>query len=244
MVERITDDILKQNEDKDIVVFTLVKDYLRQFDKEFHAMDRISFIVDEFEKNLGICDIDGKYKFEVKPVDSLKELDPDDYIIMITSEYYWKRKETIDELPFKVSGSVYYYEDRETGYYHHYLEKYSDTPIADSIVFRTGMRSPKDYPYSDFTDNAKALFDHMLASHYNDKYKLIWIVGDASIGLDYKDIKNVIFIEDEWKDTIDEEKRDIYYRAIITARYFFLTEHCGFIRFPRPGQIRVMLWHG
>lgn len=208
------------------------------------ALSNIKLIIDDVPRNFGKCELDGDFSVDVVPVEKLKDYNPDEYAILITSEYYWKKFENLEKLDFPITDEIYYFEDRDTAYYHEYLEKYKDTPLEDIIVFRSGMRVAKDYPYSDFADNAKALFDHMLENGYNEKYELVWLVGDPNAYEDYKDVKNVTFLDDEWCHADKEEDREKYYRAICLAKYFFFTEHCSFARLPREGQTRIQLWHG
>ncbi len=245
-LQKLTKQMLDRIGNRRIIVYTMVKSYLRQMAAQFgdESLSKIDLIIDDVERNFGVCELSDTHKYRVVPVDTLRDYDPDEYVILVTSEYYWKKKEHLDKLAYPITKDIYYFEDEDTAFYHEYIEKYKDTPLKDSIVFRSGMRVAKDYPYSDFTDNAKALFDHMLEKGFNERYELIWLVGDISKYEDYKGIKNVTFLDDEWCHSENTEERDRYYEAICLSRYFFFTEHCSFVRLPRDGQIRVQLWHG
>lgn len=245
-LQKLTKESLREIDGKRVIVYTMVKSYLFQIEAEFGSafLDRIDRIIDDVPRNFGTCTLDEKHRYEVTGVEYLQGIDPEDYVILITSEYYWKKYENLKAIDAPITEQIYWYEDTDTAYYHEYLEKYKDTPLKNSIVFRSGMRVAKDYPYSDFADNAKALFDYMLREGLNEKYELIWLVGDPTQYGDYADVKNVTFMDDEWCHAKRKEERERYYEVICLSKYFFFTEHCSFVRFPREEQIRVQLWHG
>ncbi|MBQ9334661.1 MAG: CDP-glycerol glycerophosphotransferase family protein [Lachnospiraceae bacterium] len=245
-LQKLTQSIIDSIGGRRIVIYTMVKSYLKQMAEQFGdvVLARIELIIDDVERNFGTCEVDDTHQYKVVPVDYLQNLDPNEYVILITSEYYWKKKENLDNLPYPITKDVYYFEDIDTAYYHEYLDEYKATPLRDAIVFRSGMRVAADYPYSDFTDNAKALFDYMLEKGYNERYELIWIVADPTKCNDYNSIPNVRFLDDEWCHSKKKNERDAYYEAICLSKYFFFTEHCSFVRLPREGQVRIQLWHG
>lgn len=248
-LKKLERDDLQKNRDKRIICHTMVKDYLRQmnrqFGDEFSILDRISYIADDLDLNFGICELDETHRYEVVPAKRLQSENWDEAILLITSEYYWKKFEGVQKLlsdDLRIE-TVYYFEDIDTMYYHRFLRKYENTPLKNSIVFRSGPRNLADYPYWEFTDNARALFDYMLENGYNEKWELYWLVGNPEEYSDYADIKNVHFLGDSWAYSENENERKEYYRAICLSKYFFFTEHGRFVRFPRDGQTRVQLWH-
>lgn len=243
-LKKITRNDISELKDKKIICYMMVKDYLRQIDVEYGVLDQIECVVDEFKRNWGVCEYDETHSYQVYSTDKLRKINWETHILLVTSEIYWIRYENIKTLKLDGLDTVFYYEDIDTKYYRQYLEKYKNTELKNKIIFRSGMRAIKRFPYADFANNAKALFEYMLEQGYNESYELVWIVGEPNQFKEYYDTNNVILIGDEWSHSTNEREREAYYSNICLGKYFFFTENSSFIRFPREGQIRTQLWHG
>ena len=90
----------------------------------------------------------------------------------------------------------------------------------------------------DFWDNARALYEYMIQNHYNDKYKMIWLVENPN---KYKRHirRNVVFISYN-SFSFNEILLETFY--LKTAKYMFFT-HRGFKQ-RRKNQVVIELWHG
>lgn len=90
----------------------------------------------------------------------------------------------------------------------------------------------------DFWDNARALYEYMIAHEFNEKYRLVWLVEEPS---QYKQFakKNVEFIK---ADSYNPTEIFKCQKIMRTARYFFFT-HWGYKK-ARKNQAVVNLWHG
>lgn len=117
-------------------------------------------------------------------------------------------------------------------------------PLKNMILFRSGHHV---HVYgADFTDNARALFEYMLANGYNEKWELVWLVfhPDSPEFSAYRQIKNVRFIGIDDKASQEKSRRDSYFEAICRAKYIFSTEHVSFAKNTDDRQVRIQLWHG
>lgn len=90
----------------------------------------------------------------------------------------------------------------------------------------------------DFWDNAYALFEYMVSTGYNSKYRLVWLVNAPSLyeEFNYRNVEFVKYNSFSIKEILYEQK------IMRTARYFFFT-HRGYIN-ARKNQTVVNLWHG
>lgn len=202
-------------------------------------------ILDSDPAKQGEKDFHGR-KVTVSGMERLWKL-PEHSVLIITTGYFREEYDLLLEngLPDTVGSVIYYFANRDTEYYEQYLKKYADMPLKDMIVFRSGMGTWEHVAGMDFTENARALFDYMLAEGYNHRYELVWLVKKPEL---YRKVErrnmNVCFISYDWATSEKEKEREDYYRVICRAKYFFFTHACGFCRLPRKGQIRVQLWHG
>lgn len=89
----------------------------------------------------------------------------------------------------------------------------------------------------DFTDNARVLYEYMIANNINKKYKIIWIVDNPQM---YDKPLNVEFLSRKIK-----TKKDIYnfYSKVGSAKYLFFT-HPYWYKEKKSDQIIINLWHG
>ncbi len=176
-------------------------------------------------------------------VEDISAFEPDTKYV-IADDYY---REIYDKLAGKITSNatVYFYANKETSYDLSYREKYKDEPLRDIIIFRSGPHASAYIKGTDFSDNARAVFEYMLSVGLNKKYELVWLVKNPE---DYVSVvnanENVRFISFDWSVVDDEKKRDAYYEALCLAKYIFFTDAYGFCRNARADQIRVQLWHG
>ena len=169
---------------------------------------------------------------------------PEDTEFVIVDDYY---KEVFQQFK-KLSGikkDVYYFANKETAYDLSYREKYKDEPLKNIVIFRSGPHASAYIKGTDFSDNARALFEYALSVGLNLKYELVWLVKNPD---DHRQVaeanKNVKFISFDWSVSDNEQERDEYYNALCTAKYIFFTDAYGFCRNAREDQVRIQLWHG
>ncbi|MBP3594721.1 MAG: CDP-glycerol glycerophosphotransferase family protein [Lachnospiraceae bacterium] len=175
----------------------------------------------------------------------LKEENPEDCAIIITAFY---PAEVLEQLElhgvlnrnFKIFRFANHVEKIDLAY----RKKYKDTPLEDIIIFRSGPIRSAYVPGTDFSDNARALFEYMLANDYNKKYKLVWLVKHPEKFAEYTKKPNVEFLSFDWEDSENPEERERYYHALCLAKCIFMTDAYGFTKNSREDQIRVQLWHG
>ncbi len=182
--------------------------------------------------------------YDIKPLADVKSLNASDDALIIMYEYEKEAYEKIRILREDDQMPVYWFADRATEAEFFYRKKFDGCVIEDVILFKSGSRQ---YIYGeDFSDNARALFEYMLKSVYNKRWKLVWLVYDPSCG-DYdawKQYENVEFIGALDNVSDDAEKRDAYYRYLCIAKYAFVTDDEVFFRRRRDDQTLVQLWHG
>ena len=187
--------------------------------------------------------IEGK-NFNIRPLSEVISLNADEDVLIIMYEYEKEAYEKIHQIRKDAHIPVYWFADEATELELDYREKFSDYADEDIILFKSSSRQ---YVYGeDFNDNAKALFEYMLDSGYNRRWKLVWLVFDPACK-DYdvwKKYENVEFIGAEDNKSGDKEKRELYYRNLCLAKYAFVTDDETFFRRRRSDQILVQLWHG
>lgn len=123
-----------------------------------------------------------------------------------------------------------------------YKEKFKDAAIQKKIAFRSGLATY--VPGFDCWDNAKALFDYMIANHFNDEYELVWFVHNPDEFPQISALKNVKVVSYEWENSDNPEESDRYFYELFTSEYIFFTDTDSWLRYCREGQVRVNLWHG
>lgn len=96
------------------------------------------------------------------------------------------------------------------------------------------------YSVPDYADNARALAEYMIENGYTRKYKLYFHVSNIS---KYKDsVDGITFVSCKDRKGCYKLKR-MY--LMITAGYIMETHSNLFsIRYGKPGQLRIRLWHG
>lgn len=176
----------------------------------------------------------------------LSRIDWQENIILITSDYYREAYEDLckNSVVTENTDTIYFFPNRETEYELDYREKYKHAELENIIVFRSGPHASAYVKGMDFADNARALFEYMLAHGYNERYKLVWLVKNPQEFDKWRNYKNVEFLSFDWSVSENGEERERYYRVLCLAKYIFFTDAYGFARNCRSDQIRVQLWHG
>ena len=238
------EDVSKLN-NKHVYCYEKSVSYLEELLEKYDLLDNIVGIIDDFKRNQGSFEVQGK-QLGIVGTEYLTTVDVSNAVILITSDYYKEAYEKLCEIE-NVTASlnkIYYFANAETEIEFAYRDKYADRELEDIIVFRSGPHSSSYVPGMDFSDNARALFEYMLANGYNEKYELVWLVKYPEEFARYSQYKNVKFISFDWSMSEDLQQRDEYYRVLCLAKYFFFTDAYGFARNCRKDQIRVQLWHG
>ena len=220
----------------------------------------ISYFIESFPQYLkNICgvfavlDIDertplaasvAEMTFELKALTQVKSLDADNDVLIIMYEYEKEAYEKIQSIRGDDRLPVYWFPDRASESEIEYRTKFSGCEPEDIILFKSSSRQ---YVYGeDFSDNARALFEYMIESGYNKRWKLVWLVSEPGLS-DYdqwKRYENVEFIGNDDKESENDEKRELYYRYICLAKYAFVTDDETFFRRRRSDQTLIQLWHG
>lgn len=197
--------------------------------------------LDEFAHNYPALGKASNYSIE-----ELAQAELSEKLIFIATDYYrevFERLQCHADLADTLS-EVYYFANRETEYEEEFRALYQDAALENIIVFRSGPHITEYIKGMDFSDNARALFEYMLAGGYNAKYELVWYVKDPQEFSDYEKYSNVHFIPLEWSVSVKKEERERYYRPLCLAKFLFFTDAYGIARNCRGDQIRVQLWHG
>lgn len=222
-------------------------DYLLELKEEFpEVLENVAGVFDNNRRRQGGVEFEGR-TIPVEDGSRLGLVDWSKAVLLITSDYYQEAYEAIwshlegRELP----DAVYYYANRETTIEEVYRERYKDWGLENIIVFRSGPHAASYVKGMDFGDNARALFEYMVAQHFNETYELVWLVKNP---WDFRHIEEkyhgVSFLSFDWSVSDVLEERERYYRALCLAKYLFMTDAYGFARNAREDQVRVQLWHG
>lgn len=228
-----------------IICFGRNIQYLSEFCSKFDAADDIVCVVDNNPKTHGKVQI-GQNIFSVVSPDKLYSMELKSTAIVITCAYYKEVFEQLSSIEAVAENIevVYQYNDIQLANEQKYLKKYKVSPLENIIIFRSGPAEKVYIKGTDFSDNAKALFEFMLKIQYNKKYQLIWFVKNPKEFDGRYSEENVKFISFDWAGSEVEEETDIYYDALFHAKYIFCTDACDFAKSVRKEQIRVQLWHG
>ena len=228
---------------KKICIMEYSKAYLREMYDKFPELPYPYKLYELSDRYWGKQVFDD-HEFNVYSFDELDNLE-ENSVIIINSGYYMEDVDNLEKRKLPSDLQVYYFANKDTEIYMSYNEKFKNQELKDILVFRSGPAARSYVHGMDYADNARALFEHMLANGYNTKYKLVWMVKNPD---DFKDIKdsydNVDFYSLEWAVSGTKEQQDLYYDALCNAKFLFFTDAYGFCRYPRKGQVRVQLWHG
>ncbi len=244
MLKKWTAEHAHQLEGKKICCVEKSVSYLEELCAKYAILSRIDCIVDANRRNQGSFSFHGR-SLPVYGLEHLAEMDWKRTVLLITSDYHQEAYEAA--LPYLQGKEtqVYYFANQETEYEEEYRQAYKDRPLKDLILFRSGPHASAYIKGTDFSDNARALYEYMLRVGLNKTYKLVWLVKHPEEFSDYKKrYDNVDFLSFDWSVSAQREERDTYYEALCFAKYLFFTDAYGFARNCRKEQIRVQLWHG
>lgn len=231
--------------DKGIVCYGRSESYLRELCARFPVQDKILKVIDDNKRNQGELLFCGR-KLSVMDSSGLSWIDWKENILLITDDYYKEAYEILCQNGCVVENMevIYYFANRDTEYELEYRERYQEHALQNIIVFRSGPQGSSYMRGMDFADNARALFEYMLAEGYNERYQLIWLVKNPREFEKWRAYKNVEFLSFDWSVSENREERDRYFRALCLAKYIFFTDAYGFVRNCRSDQTRIQLWHG
>lgn len=244
-LEKLRDSNVNQIENKRIYCYEKSLSYLEELGQKYAILNRIEAIIDDNARNQGVLEIGGRV-INVQSSEMIERIDWTSGAILITSDYYNEAYEKLCAVGAvnEYLDVIYYFENRETAYEMEWREKYQGQELQNIIIFRSGPHASSYIEGTDFYDNARALFEYMLANGYNRKYELVWLVKNPEDYSRYNMYDNVGFLSFDWSVSENEEEREQYYRALCMAKYIFFTDAYGFARNCRKDQIRVQLWHG
>ncbi len=244
-LERLVQDNIESVAGKGIVCYGKSETYLWELCARFPLRDKLWGIIDDNRRSQGevlFCD----RRLSIRDSASLSQIDWKENILLITDDYYREGYETLCQNSCVAENVdiIYYFANRETECELEYRERYRTHALENIIIFRSGPTASAYVRGMDFSDNARALFEYMLAQGYNERYQLIWLVKNPKQLDNWRKYKNVEFLSFDWSVSDNREERDRYYRALCLAKYIFFTDAYGFARNCRPDQTRVQLWHG
>ena len=249
ILQKLTKENWKQISGKRICCVEASYSYLEEFCDTYNALNSIKVIIDNNEKKQGMLCLQG-HDIPVCAIGHLQEIVTKDaskeWEIIITGDYYREHFEMLVNLS-EVSDlveTVYYFPNKEIAYEEEFRDLYKDCALEDIIIFRSGPHITSYIKGMDFSDNARALFEYMLAEGYNQKYELVWLVKNPDEFVCYEKYENVRFLPLEWSVSDKREERQQYYRTLCLAKFIFFTDAYGIARNCREDQVRVQLWHG
>lgn len=244
-LERLTKENINKVICKQLYCYEKSPSYLEELLEQYDVLDNIIAIVDDFKRNQGAFEVKGK-QIDIVGTECLERIDLSNAAILIASDYYREGYEKLCEIENVVESLdvIYYFANTETEIEFEYRKKYRECELENIIVFRSGPHATSYVSGMDFADNARALFEYMLAEGYNEKYELVWLVKNPEEFSAYNKYRNVKFISFDWSVSKNQAERDEYYRVLCLAKYFFFTDAYGFARNCRDDQIRIQLWHG
>ncbi len=244
-LERLVKENMESIAGKGIVCYKKSISYLEELCAQFPLRDKLWGIIDDNKRNQGELLFGGR-RLPVIDLSGLSQIDWKENILLITDGYYREHYEALCQNNCVAENVeiIYYFANRDTECELEYREHYQDHALENMIIFRSGPAASVYVKGLDFGDNARALFEYMLAQGYNERYKLIWLVKNPQEFDKWKNYKNVEFLSFDWAVSENREERDRYYRALCLAKYIFFTDACGFARNCRSDQTRVQLWHG
>ncbi len=234
---------------KKICCIEASRSYLEEFCEAYDVLKFIEIIIDNNEKKQGMLQLQGR-DIPVCGMEKWSELmdmtQAAEYVFVITGDYFREHFDFLagQEVIRDNFRTIYYFANRETEYEEAFREMYKDAPLENIIIFRSGPHITSYIKGMDFTDNARALFEYMLANGYNRKYELVWLVKEPSEFERYSSYDNVSFLPLEWSVSECFSERQQYYRVLCLAKYIFFTDAYGIARNSRRDQVRVQLWHG
>lgn len=165
------------------------------------------------------------------------------HILLLTTSFYREVAQQLESSDsWRNERKAYFFPHKEELHFYHFYWLYSRLKPQKKIIFRSG-----NYHYIpgwDYTDNARALFDYMIAEGYNRDYKMIWLVHEPQYHPEIDKICNVKAISYDWPGSGSLIQKIRYFYHLRTAKYIFFTDAMQWTRFCGEGQVRINLWHG
>ncbi|MDE7253372.1 MAG: CDP-glycerol glycerophosphotransferase family protein [Acetatifactor sp.] len=244
-LERLVQENIERITGKGIVCYGRSESYLRELCARFPLQDKLRGIIDDNKRSQGDLLFCGR-QLPVMDSSALSRIDWSENILLITDGYYREHYEALcrNNCVTEKVDTIYFFPNQNTECELEYREHYQNYALEDIIVFRSGPQTSVYVKGMDFADNARALFEYMLAQGYNQRYKLVWLVKNPQEFDKWRNYKNVEFLSFDWAVSENREERDRYFRVLCLAKYLFFTDAYGFARNCRPDQTRVQLWHG
>ncbi len=206
-------------------------------------INEVAFIIDNNSYIWGTSQEIGDIQIQIYSPDSLATFNTEPYNILIAAMYYEQLYGNIQSFLGKFNNiNIYYCLSEDDNNLSRFRSVFMKLKLKDRIIFRSGPEKAGDL--WDFADNARALFEYMLENQYNQKYELIWAVGDINKYLyleDYENVKVISYRDEKARGLL---KSFVYQYYLYTAKFFFFTDTCTWLRFRRSGQVLVNLWHG
>ena len=243
-LKKLSSDELNEFSGKKIIGVEYNETYLKELVSKFGITKNIDFIIDDNIRNQGMHTFES-IEIKVTGFSVVSDDMAEESIFLIMSDYYYEAYNKLNSF-FGLGNkkNVFYLENNETAIEMKYRNKYRDFALQNIVIFRSGPHAASYVKGMDFSDNARALFEYMLANGFNEKYELVWLVKNPDEFSQYKDINNVKFISFDWSVSENRTERNEYYRVLCLAKYIFFTDAYGFARNCRKDQVRVQLWHG
>lgn len=244
-LEKLCDSNINQIENKKIYCYEKALSYLEELGQKYAILDQVEAVIDDNARNQGVLEF-GDRKITVQNSEMIERIDWKNGVLLITSDYYNEAYEKLCAAGAvnKYLDVIYYFENQETAYEMEWRGNYCNQDLENIIIFRSGPHASSYIEGTDFYDNARALFEYMLANGYNRKYELVWLVKNPEDYSRYSMYDNVSFLSFDWSVSENERERGQYYRVLCLAKYIFFTDAYGFARNCRKDQVRVQLWHG
>lgn len=246
-LEKLSKNNLININGKKIICYGCSQAYLKELSQKFpYISDNIIAVYDENNRSCAPIRFENR-NFPVLTKDQLTEDTFQDAIWLILSDYFNEAYEnlTLIEVIQKTLDVVYYFENYETEIEMEYRRRYQNHCLENIILFRSGPHASAYIKGMDFSDNARALFEYMLANKFNETYEFVWLVKNPTeFSQKYSQYSNVHFVAYDWSISEKIEERDVYYKVLCLSKYLFFTDAYGFARNCRKDQIRIQLWHG
>ena len=175
---RLQEDTLGKIGGKNVICFEKSASYMEELAQKYpEVYERVCGIIEPNPRYQIPLEIGGRV-FDVYDVSELRNYDWNDDVLLITSDYYEEAYEEISQYVNTARQDVYCFLNHETETELFYRHKYENEPLRDIIAFRSGPHASSYVKGLDFADNARALFEYMLAAGLNKKYELAWIVKE------------------------------------------------------------------
>ena len=214
-LERLVQENMENVAGKGIVCYKKSISYLEELCARFPLQDKLLCVIDDNKRKQGEFLFRGR-RLPVMDLPGLSQIDWKKNILLITDGYYREYYEALCQNSCVAENVdiIYYFANRNTEYELEYREYYQDHALENIIIFRSGPAVSVYVKGMDFGDNARALFEYMLAHGYNERYQLIWLVKHPQEFVKWRIYKNVEFLSLDWAVSENKEERDRYFREL------------------------------